>query len=161
MATPSKKTIAGSAAAMAVAVSLIGGWEGLKLKAYQDIVGVWTVCYGETRGVRPGDTYTKAECDQMLAEGIIDFEREVNRLITYKGDIPIETRIAIVSWAYNVGIGAASKSTLMRKLNAGDLEGACNELLKWNKAGGRVVKGLQNRRIDERQLCLRGVNSLR
>jgi GH24 family phage-related lysozyme (muramidase) len=142
---------------MAVAVSLIGGWEGLKLKAYRDIVGVWTVCYGETRGVKPTDVYTKAQCDEMLAEGIIDFEREVDKLITYKGDIPVEVKIAVVSWAYNVGTGAAARSTLMRKLNAGDLEGACNELLKWNRAGGRVVQGLVNRRIDERQLCLSGL----
>ena len=154
---PRTSTIAGSAAAMAVAITFIGGWEGLKLKAYQDIVGVWTVCYGETRGVSKGDTYTKAECDEMLAEGIIDFEKQVDRLITYKGPIPIETKIAIVSWAYNVGIGNASKSTLIKKVNQGDLEGACNELLKWNRAGGKVVKGLTNRRIDEKALCLSGL----
>lgn len=152
-----KGKIAGSAAGMAVAVSLIGGWEGLKLKAYRDIVGVWTVCYGETRGVKPTDSYTKAECDAMLAEGIIDFEREVDKLITYKGDMPVEVKIAIVSWAYNVGIGNASRSTLIRKVNAGDLEGACNELLKWNRAGGKVIRGLVNRRIDERRLCLSGL----
>ncbi len=157
MAKTNKKVVAGSAAAMAVAVAFIGGWEGLKLVAYRDIVGVWTVCYGETRGVSAGDRYTKAECDEMLAEGIADFEAQLDKLITYKGEIPVETKIAFVSWAYNVGIGNASKSTLIRKVNAGDLKGACDELLKWNKAGGKTIKGLTNRRIDEHELCLSGL----
>lgn len=152
-----KGKVTGSAVALALAISFIGGWEGLRTKAYQDVVGVWTVCYGETRGVERGDTYTKGECDAMFAVGIKEYEKKLDNLITYKGDIPVDMKIALVSWIYNVGEGNARKSTLIRKLNGGDLVGACNELLKWNKAGGKTVKGLTNRRISEHKLCLRSL----
>lgn len=154
-----KGKIAGSAAALALAVTFIGGWEGSKTKAYKDIVGVWTVCYGETRGVKPTDTYTQAECDAMFATAIGEYEKKFDSLVTTKTDIPVATKIAFVSWTYNVGEGNAKKSTLIKKVNLGKLEEACDELLKWNRAGGKVVKGLTNRRIDERELCLWGLNN--
>ena len=147
-----KGKIAGSAAALAVAVSLIGDFEGKRNQAYRDIVGVWTVCYGETRGVHAGDVATDAQCDAMLAKGIAEFEAGLDKCLT--ADVPVKAKIAFVSWSYNVGIGAACKSTLVRKANAGDLKGACEQLPRWNRAGGRVVKGLTNRRIIERDLCL-------
>jgi len=147
--------IAGAAGAMALAVSLIGDFEGKRNEAYRDIVGVWTICYGETRGIQPGDTATDAQCDAMLAEGIAEFEAGLDQCLT--ADVPIESKIAFVSWAYNVGVGAACRSTLVRKANAGDLRGACNELPRWNRAGGRVIRGLTNRRMTERDLCLEGV----
>lgn len=150
-----KGKIAGSLAAMAMAVSLIGDFEGKRNEAYQDIVGVWTICYGETRGVEAGDAATNAQCDAMLAEGIKDFEAGLDKCLT--ADVPIKPKIAFVSWAYNVGVGAACRSTLVRKANAGDIEGACNELPRWNRAGGRVIRGLTNRRITERDLCLAGL----
>lgn len=152
-----KGKIAGSAAALALAVSFIGGWEGRSLKAYQDVVGVWTVCYGETRGVKPTDTYTVAECDAMFGKAIGEYESKFDNLVPNEDKIPVATKIAFVSWIYNVGEGNARKSTLVKKVIAGDFIGACDELLKWNKAGGKVVKGLANRRIDERELCLWGL----
>lgn len=154
MARKGKIATAG-AAAVALSVAFVGGWEGLRTTAYRDIVGVWTTCYGETRGVKPGDSYTKAECDSMLAARIDEFDRGLDRCLT--ADLPVETRIAVVSWSYNVGLGAACRSTLVRKANAGDLAGACNELPRWNRAGGRVIRGLTNRRVSERALCLRGL----
>lgn len=154
-----KGKIAGSAAALALAVSFIGGWEGSSTKAYKDIVGVWTVCYGETRGVKPTDTYTQAECDAMFGKAIIDYERKFDNVVAKETQIPVATKIAFVSWIYNVGEGNARKSTLVKKVRLGDLKGACDELLKWNKAGGKVVKGLTNRRVDERELCLWGLNN--
>ena len=66
-------------------------------------------------------------------------------------------RVAVVSWSYNVGTGAACRSTLVRKANAGDLYGACDELLRWNRAGGRVLNGLTNRRKAERAMCIRAL----
>lgn len=146
--------LAASAAALAMAVQFIGGWEGLRTQAYQDIVGVWTVCYGETRGVQPGDIYTVAECDDMLRSEVLHFERELDKCLTPPKPIPDAMKIALVSWAYNVGTGAACRSTLVRKANAGDFVGACNELPRWNRAGGRVIRGLTNRRVSERDLCL-------
>jgi GH24 family phage-related lysozyme (muramidase) len=144
--------IAGSAAAIAAAAAFIGAWEGKENTAYQDIVGVWTVCYGETKGVRPGDTYSDAECSEMLEEEIVAYEKGLDRCLT--ADVPIGAKIAFVSWTYNVGVGAACRSTLVRKANAGDLVGACNELPRWNRAGGKVIRGLTNRRISEREMCL-------
>lgn len=155
--------IAGSAAALALAVNFVGGWEGSETTAYWDRFGeVWTVCSGETRGVQAGDTYTQAECDAMLAEGILDFERQLNTCINddIEAIIPNTAKVAFVSWAYNVGSGAACRSTLVRKLNAGDMVGACNELPRWNRSGGRIIRGLTNRRGAERSMCLDAVGRL-
>jgi lysozyme len=143
------------AAGLALLIAFVGMWEGRELRAYQDIVGVWTICYGETRGVERGDTATPAECDTMLAKGLREFEAGLDRCLTYP--VPEKVKVAFVSWAYNVGVGAACKSTLVRKANAGDLAGACNELPKWNRAGGKEVRGLTNRRKAEQALCLEGV----
>ncbi len=147
----SAKATAG-AAGIAVALSLIIPWEGLSLRAYPDVIGVWTACYGETKGVRPGQTYTKAQCDSMLAMRVAEFDSTLRQCLP--GPIPDKMRGSLVSWSYNVGTGAACGSTLVRKANAGDLAGACNELPRWNRAGNRVVTGLTNRREAERKVCL-------
>lgn len=158
-APPMRSKLTGTLGAIAISVAFIGGWEGLETKAYRDIVGVWTVCYGETRGVSPGDSYTKAQCDDKLAKSVLQYETKLSRLVDdkHESNIPIESWIAFVSWIYNVGEGNAAKSTLVKKLNQGDIVGACNELPKWNKAGGRTIKGLTSRRVSEKKLCLSGV----
>lgn len=138
-------------AALASAVVLVGAWEGLSLTPYTDIVGVRTVCYGETRNIQER-RYSKAECDAMLAQGLQDFDRGLAKCI--RRDLPDAIRVALVSWAYNVGTGAACRSTLVRLVNEGRLREACNELPKWNRAGGVVVRGLTNRRKEEQRLCL-------
>lgn len=147
--------IAGSSIALSAAVTFIGDWEGLRTTAYRDVVGVWTVCYGETKGVQRGDSYSKAECDKMLAREIASYEAALDKCLTAK--VPMGMKIALVSWTYNVGAGAACNSTLVRKANAGDLAGACDELPRWNKAGGRVWTGLTNRRYAEREMCLQAL----
>lgn len=154
-----KGLIAGSVALTALATGFVANWEGRELRAYKDIVGVWTICDGETKGVKPGDVATPAECDSMLARNLITYEAGLDRCLTYP--VPGKAKVAFLSWTYNVGVGAACKSTLVRKANAGDVVGACNELLKWNRAGGRVVKGLTNRREAEREMCLDGVAEAR
>jgi lysozyme len=150
-----KGLVAGSVVLMGVATGFLHQWEGRSLRAYQDIVGVWTICEGETKGVKPGDVKTPAECDSILAENIRYYEAGLDKCLTAK--VPGKTKVAFVSWTLNIGIGAACKSTLVKKANRGDLVGACNELPKWNKAGGRVVQGLVNRRAAEKKLCLEGV----
>lgn len=152
-------TAAVSAAFLAAAVPFIGGWEGLRTKAYQDIVGVWTVCYGETRGVRPGDTYTRAECDAMLEREVVAFHRDLARCMPSLPSQPVGVQVAVTSWGYNVGVGAACRSTLANHLNAGNVQAACNQLPRWNRAGGQVVRGLTNRRVQERELCLAAVRA--
>lgn len=142
-------------AALTATLAFIGSWEGLRLDAYRDVVGVPTICYGETKGVKLGQSRTKAQCDDMLMSRVAEFEVELDKCLTVS--VPTDTKIAFVSWAYNVGSTAACKSTLVRKANAGDIAGACNELPRWNKAGGRTLKGLVNRRSAEQKLCHQGL----
>lgn len=145
---------------LAIAVPFIARWEGIELQAYRDIVGVWTVCYGETKGVRPGDRYTRAECDAKLARELITYRAGLHRYFTDQTKLlrlPKERDLAYVSLAYNAGIAGAGKSTAVRRLNAADIAGGCDALTWWNKAGGRVVRGLVRRRSDEYALCMIGV----
>lgn len=146
-----------SAGLMAAAVALVGAWEGMKLVTYRDIVGVPTVCFGETRGVKMGDRYTAEQCREMLGDGLVEFETGMRHCITNPDAIPDKPYVTFLSLSYNIGTGAFCRSTLVRKLNAGDIRGACNELPKWNRAGGRVVKGLSNRRAAEQKMCLEGL----
>lgn len=143
------------AAILAAAVALVGGYEGLRTVAYRDVVGVPTICFGETRGVQMGDTATVEQCKVMLGDALVEFSTALDRCLTVK--TPDKTYTAILSWSYNVGSGAACRSTLVKLANQGQLRAACEELLKWDKAGGRVVKGLTVRRQDERRLCLEGL----
>lgn len=152
-----KKTGVGLTVAGSLAVGLVGGWEGLKTKAYRDVVGIPTVCFGETRGVKMGDQYTVEECKIMLGDALAEFETGMRRCLTNPDKIPDKPYVAFLSLSYNIGTGAFCKSTLVRKANAGDLKGACDAILSWNRAGGRVIQGLVNRRQDERKLCLEGV----
>jgi GH24 family phage-related lysozyme (muramidase) len=143
-----------------VAVPFIGRWEGLRLSAYLDIVGVPTVCYGETKGVLMGDTYTKAQCDAMFSREVLDYRNRLRPAFTsdtVADRLTLERDVAYASLAYNVGVHGTGKSTAVRRLNQGDIAGACQALGWWNKAGGRVVRGLVNRRTEETELCMRGV----
>jgi len=142
------------AAVLAALIALVGGYEGLRTAAYRDVVGIPTVCFGETRGVKMGDSYTVEQCKEMLGDGLIEFAAGVDRCLI--APVPDKSYTAFVSLAYNIGTGAFCKSTVVRKANAGDLVGACNAIVMWNKAGGRVIQGLVNRRADEKRLCLEG-----
>jgi lysozyme len=144
-------------AALAVSaggVGLIATHEGNILRGYLDPVGIVTACRGHTASAQLGRIYTEKECDALFRADIIVAERAVKRAVT----IPLAqpTYDAIVSFTFNVGEGNLRRSTLLRKLNAGDIVGACNELPRWNKAGGRVLPGLVKRRAEERALCLEG-----
>ena len=159
-AVPIASGLASNAEFLAVAVPFVGKWEGLRLAAYRDIVGVWTVCYGETKGVRPGDRYTKAECDAMLARELISYRSRLHQYFsseTLAGRLHVHRDTAYTSLAYNVGVGGAGKSTATRRLNAGDIAGGCKAITWWNRAGDRIVRGLVNRRSDEVALCLQGL----
>ncbi|UDF29402.1 UNVERIFIED_ORG: lysozyme [Roseateles sp. XES5] len=144
-------------ALLAAAVALIGSWEGLRTVAYRDVVGIPTVCYGETRGVSMGDSYTAEECRAMLGDGIVEFEQGMRKCLTAPDAIPAKSYVAFLSLSYNIGNRAFCGSTVARRANAGDVRGACEAILMWDKAGGRRVQGLANRRADERRICLQGV----
>lgn len=147
--------LAGAAAAGAIA--FVGAWEGLRMTAYRDIVGVPTVCYGETRGVHLGDRHSKADCDAMLLASLRRHEAGMRKCLKAPDRIPEKSYIAFVSLTYNIGVGAFCRSTAARRLNAGDVRGACEAATWFNKAGGRKVRGLVNRRAAEKDLCLEGL----
>lgn len=143
---------------VALAMGLVAGWEGLYTHAYKDPVGIVTVCYGITnsdRKVRMGDRYSKEECHQMLAEALPKYNKDVKRCIPAIDTFPPHRHAAIVSFTYNVGGGALCKSSVARYLNQGRVKQGCDALLLYNKAGGRVLKGLVNRRAQEHEWCLR------
>lgn len=151
-----KRRVAGTAGASAALILLIAAfvapWEGLELRPYRDIVGVLTWCYGETRGT-PKAEYTKAECDALLAEGVGQFHAEMRRCI--RKPLTEGQWVAVTSWAFNVGTRAACNSTLVRQINAGAPASVwCTQLLRWNRAGGKVVRGLTNRRKAEYEVCV-------
>ncbi|WP_342163146.1 lysozyme [Methylobacterium sp. SD21] len=151
-----RRMVAGTAAA-ALAVTFVGTREGTKLKAYRDIVGVPTICNGETRGVTMGMTATKEECQAMLLKGLGEFEVDVLKCVPGLANAPDERLVAHVSLAYNIGAGAYCKSTVARRYNAGDIAGSCDAFDMWDKAGGRRVNGLAIRRNDEQVLCRKGL----
>jgi len=144
---------------MAAAVALVGTWEGVRLAAYPDRLagGIPTVCFGETRGVKLGDEYTMEECRAMLGDALVEFETGMRRCLDAPDALPDKTYVAFLSVTYNIGVGGWCGSSMVKRANAGNLTGACDALLMWNKAGGKVLKGLTNRRQAERKLCLAGL----
>ena len=139
-------------------IDLICGFEGLRLKAYDDGVGVWTIGFGTTiypNGIRvkKGDTCTEAQAKAYMAHDLKKFESAVNSTVT----VPINQNQfdALVSLAYNIGTNAFKNSTLVKKLNAGDIRGAADQFDVWVNAGGKRMQGLANRRAKEKEVFLK------
>lgn len=154
-----KKLIAASGAgAMAIAVALLGdhdGVEGRRYDVYYDIGGVATVCDGITGSdVRKGHHYTDAECDALLTKHLTPVKRVVDRAVK----VPIDdyTRASLYSFAYNVGTGAFQRSSLLRHLNSGDTEQACDDMRAWVNVNGQRSRGLVYRRYIDRTVCMMG-----
>lgn len=130
--------------------------EGVELVAYQDSANVWTIGYGSTyykngKKVQPGDVISQAQADELFNAVATSFASQVNDSL--KAIVNQNQFDALVSFAYNVGIGAFRKSTLLKKVNANPNDATIrNEFLKWNRAGGRVVDGLTKRRNLESNL---------
>lgn len=123
------------------------------LRAYQDVIGVWTACDGIAY-VPPGSSYTPAQCDAMLEQQLVVHAQAVmNCTPGLRSAGHDHQRIAAVLLAYNIGGPRYCGSTVRARFNAGNYAGACDAFLRWNKAGGRVVKGLDNRRRREREIC--------
>lgn len=132
-------------------------FEGLRLNAYKDVAGLLTIGYGHTSNagpptVRPGMTISTAEAERILMSDIRKFEERVERLVKVK--LTDNQFAALVSFDFNTG--ALHKSTLLKKLNAGDYNAVPGELMKWVKAGGKRVQGLVNRRSAEAGLWAKG-----
>ncbi|EBX1722120.1 TPA: lysozyme [Salmonella enterica subsp. enterica serovar Senftenberg] len=147
--------------AIAIASALItgptgnDGLEGVRYKPYRDVVGIWTVCYGHTgNDIMIGKTYTESQCKALLNKDLNTVAMQINPYI--KVPIPETTRGALYSFVYNVGAGNFKTSTLLHKINQGDIKGACEQLRRWTYAGGKQWKGLITRREIEREVCLWG-----
>lgn len=132
-------------------LDLIRRSEGCRLTAYRCPAGVWTVGYGHTGpDVTEGMTITQERAEELLAADVAEFEKRVQQLVTApmtQGQFD-----AMVSFAYNVGLNAFAASTLLRKFNAEDYDGAAAEFARWNRGGGKVLPGLVARRNEERAM---------
>lgn len=133
-------------------LDLIKHFEGCRLSAYQDSVGVWTIGYGHTRTAHPGMIITEAQAEELLRKDLGGAEHDVAAVV--KVDLDENEFSALVSFVFNLGVTNLAKSTLLKKLNASDRIGASAEFGKWNKAGGKVLPGLTKRREAERKLFL-------
>ncbi|USR72547.1 lysozyme [Acinetobacter junii] len=141
-----------------VGIDLISSFEDTKLQAYDDGVGVWTIGIGTTvypNGVKvkKGDKCTLEQAKEYFAHDLKRFESSVNNLVK----VPLSQNQfdALVSLTYNIGSTAFKNSTLLKKLNAKDYQGAADQFPRWNKGGGKVMKGLVRRREAERALFLK------
>ncbi|WP_311749968.1 lysozyme [Proteus penneri] len=141
-----------SAGAVSIAITVIGYFEGVRYEPYRDVAGILTVCYGHTgNDIIQNRLYTQLECDALLQKDFIKIQQQVDALV--KVSLDNHTKASLYSFAFNVGITAFSRSTLLKKLNVGDQHGACEEMKHWIYAGGKVWKGLINRREMESALC--------
>ena len=142
-------------AAVALAVPLVQKYEGTVLRSYHDPVGIVTACTGHTGSeLKMGQAYTRQQCEEMLYK---DLAKHADALACVSQPLTDGQRAAFVSFAFNVGEGAFCGSTLVRKANAGDIDGACAELSRWIYAKGKQLPGLIKRRAAERQLCEAGL----
>ncbi|CAH5634952.1 Lysozyme RrrD [Enterobacter cloacae] len=156
-----RNSVMGAGSAIAIAAALItgptgnDGLEGVRYKPYQDVIGVWTVCYGHAgKDVMLGKTYTESECRALLNKDLNNVARQIDPYILKP--IPETMRGALYSFVYNVGAGNFKTSTLLRKINLGDQKGACDQLQRWTYAGGKQWRGLITRREIEREVCMWG-----
>jgi len=133
-------------------ISLIKSFEGLRLQAYQDSVGVWTIGYGATRGVKAGMTITMDQAERMLVNDVQRFEPDLDRLVK----VPLNQSQwdALMSFVYNLGAANLESSTLLKLLNQKDYASAADQFQRWNRAGGKVLQGLVARRAAERAMFL-------
>ncbi len=131
-------------------IDLIKHFEGCELKAYKCPAGVWTIGYGHIKGVQEGDVITEQQAHEMLVEELDEYENYINTLVT----VPLNQNQydALVSWVYNLGSSNLNSSTLLRVLNTGNYAEVPEQIMRWNKAGGKVLEGLTRRRQAEADL---------
>lgn len=144
-------------AAGMLAITTTAHHEGLRTRAYKDVIGVPTICFGETRGVKMGDVKTVEECKWMLGNRLVEFEENTlqnKKCVLNPEIIPDVSYVQFLSLAYNIGEGGFCKSSIARYLNGGDVASACRSMNKYVYAGGVVWKGLVTRREAEVKLCL-------
>lgn len=139
--------------------AFIAHHEGTKQEAYLDAVGVPTICTGSTKNVFLGQTATLAECEARLVEDTTYAGQAIKRCLPADTKLTQRQYDALISFTFNVGGGAFCKSTLRRKIAAGDCHGAAQEFHRWNRAGGRVLPGLVKRRAQEAWMFEKGCDA--
>lgn len=112
----------------------------------------WTIGYGSTTNVKEGDAVTYQRAEDLLRNDLVRFEEGVDSMVLV--DISDNQFSALVCFSFNVGLNNLMHSTLLKKVNDSDFNGAAQEFLKWNKAAGKILPGLSARREAERQLFL-------
>lgn len=140
--------------ALELLIKLIKESEGCKLISYKCPAGIWTIGYGQTKGIKEGMTWTQNQADEDLVKTALEV---LNRAIKYSpilATVNMEKQAAIADFIYNLGVGNYAKSTLKKKVDAGDWIAASSEIKKWDKAAGKVLKGLTVRRAKEAALLL-------
>ena len=144
------------AAATVLVVPFVMNYEGLRQYSYRDAgYRIITSCYGHTGPeLRLGQAFTMDECKEML---YADLAKHADDLSCIKQQLSDHQKAAILSFTFNVGRANMCGSTLVRKINAGDIVGGCNELTRWDFAAGKRLPGLTKRREAERQMCLKGL----
>ena len=127
--------------------SLIKHFEGCRLEAYQDSVGIWTIGYGTIKGVKEGDKINQDEAEHLLQEEMPEYEGYINDMVK----VPLEQNQfdALCSWVFNLGPNNLKSSTLLKVLNEGKYDEVPEQVVRWNKAGGKVLEGLKKRREAE------------
>lgn len=146
---------------LSIAVPFVASQEGERTSAYQDIVGVWTICFGSTRGVHAGMTMTDRQCRDLLRRELASYRMRLHRYftpVTITSRLPPTRDAAYTSLGFNCGVLGIGRSTATRRLNAGNIRGGCEAMTWWDKAGNRVIRGLVVRRQRERDLCMIGLN---
>lgn len=136
-------------------IAFIATHEGFVDHTYDDAAGIKTIGYGHTGAdVKAGQTITRQDAQELLVK---DAQKHWDGIKKYiKVPISQNEADAYTSFAYNVGVNNFKNSTLLKKLNAKDYEGACKQLLRWNRSGGKVLKGLTKRRQAEYKMCIGG-----
>jgi len=131
-------------------IDLIKHFEGCELEAYKCAAGVWTIGYGHIKGVTSDSVITQEQAEQMLVEELNEYEGYINNMVT----TPLSQNQfdALVSWVYNLGGGNLKASTLLKVVNSGEFDGVPAQIMRWNKAGGKVLEGLTRRRQAEADL---------
>lgn len=139
------------AVAVALVTPLVITYEGTVFKTYRDPIGIITACTGHVDAtLRMGQTFTQAQCEEMLTADLL---KHAGDLDCIKAPLTDGQKAAFLSFAFNVGGSKFCGSTLARKANAGDMDGACAELDRWVLAGGKELPGLVARRAAERRMC--------
>jgi lysozyme len=140
--------------ALEILIKLIKESEGCKLKAYKDCIGVVTIGWGQTKGIKEGMVWTQNQADEDLIKTALEVLNQAIKASPILATVNMEKQAAIADFVYNLGIGSYTSSTLKKKVDANDWISAAVEIKRWDKAGGKVLKGLTIRRNKEADLIL-------